>query len=49
MKTPAFYETQKINWHVYKGLPTVQILTQINPVHALPTHFFNLSAPQFYI
>jgi len=48
MKIPAFDETQKVNWHlmfvwhIYKGLPTVQILNQINPVHALPIHFFKI-------
>ena len=48
MKVPAFYETQKVNWHlmfvwhVYKGLPTIQILNQVNPVRALPTHFFKI-------
>jgi hypothetical protein len=41
---PTFYGAQKIKYRVYKTLPPVSVLSQMNPFHNLPpdlskTHF----------
>jgi len=41
-KFPAFYGTQNIHHRVYKCPPPVPILSQINPVHAPPSHILKI-------
>jgi hypothetical protein len=41
-KFPAFYGTRRFFYHIHKCPPPVPILSQINSVHAPPSHFLKI-------
>ena len=41
-KIPAFYGTQRVHYPIYKSLPPVPVLSQINPIHAPISHLLKI-------
>ena len=41
-KFPALYGTPKVYYHIHNCPPTVPILNQFDPVHALTSHFLKI-------